>query len=204
MRNLGILLLISVFFSFPVWAEEKVEAQSAVSENIVAAENTDSQENSQVEAEDRSDSINIVITGNNNPEEVFKDEKVFMPSCNSEKLIVGILEKIRNYQQKNPSAMQIDKRKDALLLKNLTSFSDIPVENFTSKNDFNVANRIIMTKINKGIPEEEIRLCKSNGHGKAGEIYAMLYPVGDGYIVDIINFIPETADNKTFSFIYTE
>lgn len=186
MRNWGIILGLCLLISSPSWAD--MQEDSLVSE---------------VQIEDDDTTLNIVITGNNT-EDAFADERLDMPDCNDSKLIADIVAKISAFQQGKASVMQIDKRKDALLLKNLHSFSEVLVKGFDSKKDYNVANRIIVTKINKGIADEQIRLCKSNGQGRAGEIYAMIYPAADSFVVDIINFIPEANAKEPFAIIYTK
>lgn len=207
MRNLGFLFLLSLLISSPALAEEKVEAPSAAVavENVDETNNTQEEETPNISAEQEAEEESpIVVPTDEAVEEVFEEQKEVMPACDDSSLRQNILHKINAYQQENPSTMLIDRRKDALLQKNLNAFVEVPVQGFDSKQDFNVANRLIMTKINRGISEDRLRLCKSSGHGRAGEIYALIYPVGEGYAVDIINFIPEAPNQKSFSFIYTK
>ena len=120
------------------------------------------------------------------------------PECSDSLLVQKIVEKIEAYQTEHPSTMLIDRRRDILLRRNLSRFDEVKVEGFTAKQDFNVANAVIMTKINRGLNDADLRLCKSLGHGRAAGVYALIYPVGEGNVVDIINFLP----GENLSFIY--
>ena len=113
-----------------------------------------------------------------------------------------IVEKIEAYQSEHPAAMLIDRRRDILLRRNLSRFGEVKVEGFTAKQDFNVANAIIMTKINRGLNDADLRLCRGLGQGKAADVYVLVYPVGEGNVADIINFLPEGTGDGILSFIY--
>ena len=91
---------------------------------------------------------------------------------------------------------------DILLRRNLSRFGEVKVEGFTAKQDFNVANAIIMTKINRGLNDADLRLCRGLGQGKAADVYVLVYPVGEGNVADIINFLPEGTGDGILSFIY--
>ena len=90
--------------------------------------------------------------------------------------------KIEAYQSEHPAAMLIDRRRDILLRRNLSRFGEVKVEGFTAKQDFNVANAIIMTKINRGLNDADLRLCRGLGQGKAADVYVLVYPVGEGML----------------------
>ena len=66
------------------------------------------------------------------------------PKCSDPRLTQKIVEKIEAYQSEHPAAMLIDRRRDILLRRNLSRFGEVKVEGFTAKQDFNVANAIIM------------------------------------------------------------
>ena len=124
------------------------------------------------------------------------------PKCSDPRLTQKIVEKIEAYQSEHPAAMLIDRRRDILLRRNLSRFGEVKVEGFTAKQDFNVANAIIMTKINRGLNDADLRLCRGLGQGKAADVYVLVYPVGEGNVADIINFLPEGTGDGILSFIY--
>lgn len=185
MRRLGFFLSFCLLLSFSTFAEEVKPAES---KNPAAA------------ADDVEETIEIVIPAAEEVEVFFPSAP--RPDCKDPALSEGIIHKIKAYQEEHPSSMLIEKRRDILLLKNLAAFKEVSVNGFTAKQDFNVANAIIMAKINKGLHESDLLLCKSQGKGRAQKIYALVYPVGDGHVVDIINFLPEGADKADFSFIF--
>lgn len=195
MHNLGLILSLCLLFSFPAWAEEAKETdvkQAPLSEEK-------SQPTDEIEISEENP---IVIKSPDGEGSESPIEETARPSCDNKRLIEGIVNKIKDYQKEHPSKMLIEKRRDSLLLKNLSSFEEVSAKNFTGKQNFNVANRIIMAKINKGILEQTFVLCKSKGQGNAGDVYALLYPIGDGYVVEVINFLPGSDDDSEFSFIF--
>lgn len=124
------------------------------------------------------------------------------PECSDEKLAKKVVETLVSYQKEHPSTTQIDRRRDILLRRNLTSFEEVAVEGFTSKQDFNVANAIIMNKINKGLEDSDLRLCKGKGIAGASNVYILLYPVGEGNVGEIINLKSAGEDIQNLSFIF--
>lgn len=124
------------------------------------------------------------------------------PECSDEKLAKKVVETLISYQKEHPSTTQIDRRRDILLRRNLTSFEEVAVEGFTSKQDFNVANAIIMNKINKGLEDSDLRLCKGKGIAGASNVYILLYPVGEGNVGEIINLKSAGEDIQNLSFIF--
>lgn len=124
------------------------------------------------------------------------------PECSDKKLAEKVVETLTGYQKEHPSMMQIERRRDILLRRNLTSFEEVAVEGFTSKQDFKVANAIIMTKINKGLEDSDLRLCKGKGGAGAAQVYILLYPVGEGNVGEIINLQSSGEEIKNLSFIY--
>lgn len=124
------------------------------------------------------------------------------PECSDEKLAKKVVETLVSYQKEHPSTTQIDRRRDILLRRNLASFEEVAVEGFTSKQDFNVANAIIMNKINKGLEDSDLRLCKGKGIAGASNVYILLYPVGEGNVGEIINLKSAGEDIQNLSFIF--
>lgn len=124
------------------------------------------------------------------------------PECSDKKLAEKVIETLVDYQKEHPSTMQIERRRDILLRRNLTSFEEVAVEGFSSKQNFNVANAIIMTKINKGLEDSDLRLCKGTGGAGASKVYVLLYPVGEGNVGEIINLQSSGEEIKNLSFIY--
>ncbi|MBQ8785019.1 MAG: hypothetical protein IJZ59_03130 [Alphaproteobacteria bacterium] len=121
------------------------------------------------------------------------------PTCDNEKLIDIVREHVKSHLDKETSGSIMDIRKRRLVLKNINSYTEVPVSTFDSKENFLVANEIVMNKINRDIKESDMRLCV--GEGKK-PIYLLIYPEDFRYVVQIINFVPPVDGKNNFSVWY--
>ena len=121
-----------------------------------------------------------------------------MPECHNEKLLQRVLDRIAKYYDEHPVNNIIDKRRQALMLKNLKDFKPVDIATFNPKENYSVSDQIISYKINKGLKEEEMRLCRSS---LPRAIYLLIYPQGNVFIAEIINF-PGMPISKDFTAIY--
>lgn len=129
----------------------------------------------------------------------FSDEPaVIRPTCENARLSEKVLQRIKQYYADHKEISIVNQRRQALLLKNLNKFSAVPVSTFNPKNNYSVADRLIDIKINEGIPEEKISLCKSQSKEN---IYLLIYPTGSFYTVEIVNF-PGQKNSKEFKTVY--
>lgn len=145
--------------------------------------------------------INIV------PEEeiyIEPESKLILPQCDDKRLLSLVLDKIAEYHQQHQASNLLEKRHQALLLKNLQKFSELSAEGFTSKENFNVANSLLMTKINNGLDDSQIRLCRNEGGGKAAEIYLLVYPYYDQIRVNILNYLTNQTSKDEFFVLYPQ
>lgn len=133
----------------------------------------------------------------------FADSPNRLPSCQNPVLLERVLAEIKKYQEDNPPQNIKERRKQQLLLKNLNGFIPVDSRVFTSKDEPRTANRLITVKINRGLDDSELVLCKSSGRGEKYNIYLLVYPDGnEGYIVDILNFVPIQIGMPELSFSY--
>ena len=121
------------------------------------------------------------------------------PTCDNEKLINTVREQVKSYLDKETSGSIVDIRKSRLVLKHINSYTEAPIATFDSKENFLVANEIVMNKINRNIKESDMRLCV--GEGKK-TIYLLIYPEDFRYVVQIINFVPPVDGKNDFSVWY--
>lgn len=145
--------------------------------------------------------INIV------PEEdiyIEPESKLILPQCDDKRLMALVLAKISEYHQQHQASNLLEKRRQALLLKNLQKFSELSAEGFTSKENFNVANSLLMTKINNGLDDSQIRLCRNEGGGKAAEIYLLVYPYYGQIRVNILNYLANQTSKDEFFVSYPQ
>ena len=174
MRNLGFFLSLCLLSAVPALAAETNRPAAAAPD-----------EASQIAAAEEQLVEIAVPEFNVSPElEVGATPR---PECSDPRLTQKIVEKIEAYQSEHPATMLIDRRRDILLRRNLSRFGEVKVEGFTAKQDFNVA---------------DLRLCRGLGQGKAADVYVLVYPVGEGNVADIINFLPEGTGDGILSFIY--
>lgn len=120
-------------------------------------------------------------------------DKYILPLCDDEEMIAAVVAKIKAHQELQPAKSIIENRSRALIIKNLQEFNELSVENFNNASNYNVADAIIMTKINFGIKENQMRLCQSNAKSN---IYLLIYPENNVYHVNIINFVAASRNNN--------
>lgn len=115
-------------------------------------------------------------------------------------MLKAVAEKVKEYQDENPASSVISRRKQALIVKNLKEFEEIPAAEFDNASNYEVARELVMTKINYRIAEDNLRLCRG---GAVSGIYLLMYPEGSGTRVQILNFVPAPDSGNEFS-IYFE
>ena len=123
------------------------------------------------------------------------------PSCSDEGMIQAVLQKIQEYNQAESLNSIREVRRRDLLVKNLRSFVPVVPDNFTDKDDFHTANRLITLKINQGMEDSDFTLCKSAGTGEDYNIYLLIYrPENQAAVtVEIINFLPPEKSGEVFA-----
>lgn len=153
------------------------------------------------------DEFDIPVAAETNPDFYDEDEQlgqisdITPPECSSPQLFAKVRERIFQYMDGLTAKSTLAKREKALILANLGNFSEVSVEDFIPKTDYDTANALIMIKINEKIPEKDILLCKQNK--SAGEpLYLVIYPYADNYQGYIINLDKNSMDYKDISFIY--
>ena len=207
MRKLLVWAAAAVMWRTQGWASGEPPADKAVPEPAVAAEDASNEitgigaEPLEAGDEDKKAEPDVIAA----PEVesyVEKGPELNLPPCDDKKLAALVMAKVAEYQGQHPVSGILEKRRQALLLKNLKNFSEVPVDNFTSRQNYNVANRLLMTKINNGLDNDQIRLCKNDGYGKAADIYLLLYPHGLDIRVVIINLVAAEDPKEEFFIIY--
>lgn len=148
-------------------------------------------------AESADSEINVVIFA---PKPQAESASARLPSCNDPAMLKAVAEKVKEYQDENPASSVISRRKQALIVKNLKEFEEIPAAEFDNASNYEVARELVMTKINYRIAEDSLRLCRG---GAVSGIYLLMYPEGSGTRVQILNFVPAPDSGNEFS-IYFE
>lgn len=149
-----------------------------------------------LQAQTEASDINVVIFA---PKAEDKPAAAGLPSCNQAPMLAAVAAEIGEYQQAHPANSIVNRRKQALMIKNLKDFEEIPVADFDNSANYEVARELVMTKVNYRISEENMRLCRGNS-----DIYLLIYPEGHGFRVQILNFIPAAANGNEFSIFYAD
>ena len=89
-----------------------------------------------------------------------------------------------------------------LILRNFHSFEAVDTSNFSPDDDLRVANKLVSIKINNGLTDDEIRLCRTQSDSKLPVVYLLIYPENFTYLVEVINFINYNPSYKDFLLIY--
>lgn len=138
-------------------------------------------------------------------EEVRKVEReiIPLPACDDEKFIKEAFDYIKKYFDTVPNEGTIYRRRRYFILNNLDKFKEVNVENYKTAETSPVSDIIADVKVNKGIVDENLRLCKNQSPDRyAGEVYALIYPAEQGYEVRLINLSVKQTIGKETSFIY--
>jgi len=136
------------------------------------------------------------------PEIEIQEQKTgILPSCEDERVLQQVQALLEEYNQEHPVNSIYEKRQRALQMRYMQKYDEEEVSGFTSKQNREVADKLLMTKINNGLNDNEIRLCKSNVEGTDFQpIYIMMYQNHNNETeLYILNFLKSTLEElKTF------
>ncbi len=163
----------------------------------MAQENKDVQANSDADKKSisgvtlRPEALDTLRRSKQNLMEAQQEEGFFsenpvnlIPDCQSERLKKAVLNKVKEYQKQYPENSIIGIRQQKLLLKRLREFSKVEIASLNPEKYPKLGDKIITYKINDGIAEKEMRLCKST---EPYNIYLLIYPKGSDYLIDIVD-----------------
>ena len=141
------------------------------------------------------------------PEEVIvhKIEKdiVSLPSCEDEKLLEAVSNYIKEYYKNNKKSNVYSRRRQYFIENNINSFSKENIIYYKSQDKRPMSDIIVNLKVNSGIIEENMLLCKNNSKNQeASKLYILIHPYEGNYKVHVINLTPEYDVNIENSFIY--
>lgn len=134
-------------------------------------------------------------------EELGQIEEITRPNCDSplfKDKVLHVITDILNEQQ-DYSTMALRQKK--LLLAHLSEFEEAPAVGFSAKEDENVADILIMLKINQKISEKDILICRQS-FATEKPIYIILYPYIDNYKGLLVNLNRYKPNSGELSFIY--
>lgn len=135
-------------------------------------------------AEDENEAVVIAAPAQTSAAE----SKITLPPCNDPALIAGVRRNLTAYYEANLDSTLIENRRRRLLLQNLSFFEPLDVTSFNDKENYQVADRIIMAKINRGAVPENMLLCRNEFKMRDEALYLLAYPFDGNLAVEIINF----------------
>lgn len=125
-----------------------------------------------------------------------------MPTCEDEKLISATKEFISEFYKNDTSKNVKQRRRRYFLTHNIDKFSKENIANYKTEATKPVSNIIADRKINKGIAEENMLLCKNKSQNKeASDLFLLVYPEAESYRVEVINLELKASGQET-SFLY--
>lgn len=120
-----------------------------------------------------------------------------VPMCDDPRLLQRVSEKVSEYHMDSQTQSVVGRREQAILLKEMQSFEEISSDNFTDKDDYQTAKRLIEIKINKNVPASDVRLCKNTGKGIASKVYLIVYAYRGGHHIAIVNLAKNEPNLET-------
>ena len=124
-----------------------------------------------------------------------------LPNCDDEKLHSLIQKKISEYFKKSPATSPLERRTQILMSRFMNNFENVDVASFSAETNRQVAHKLLNAKINNGLQDNEIRLCRTLTHSNLPTVYLLIYPENYYNMVEIINF-SSTLPQQEFFVIY--
>lgn len=126
--------------------------------------------------------------------------KDLLPACDNQELHEQVKSVIKEYNETNSEKSLIARRRQALQLRFLSEYTEEKVTGFTSKQNREVADKLIITKINKGLVDSQVRICKSVTDGTTFEpVYLLMY-VDDNKQVEVFVLNYSEKPNQELKF----
>jgi len=219
-------LCLSFGLVFPVWAEdENVTEENAIAEQVT--ERTPQAEPQEQIAETEQtpeiaveqdiqekkeilEDADISLNKEKKPEfeVVYQVEKNLqtLPACSDEKLQISAKEYIKKYLDETLNQGTIFRRHKYFVLHNLDKFAEENIADYKTAATSPVSDMIAHAKMNKGIIEENMRLCKNTSANKyAGKIFLLIYPEDENnYRVNVINLARTQIGQSETTFTYAK
>lgn len=190
------LLFFFMLISFPVLAEDI--AASAVNENSDVIK--------EMEALPIATKQNVAKP---EPEETILhtvEKKIIpIPECNSPKLLNSAREHIATFLQTYATNSTLFRRRRHFILKSLDTFTTENIADYKTSAQSPVSDIIINLKMNGGVLEENMRLCKNENINRSERpIFLLIWPEEGKYKVRVINLSDKRYVEMETSFIYEE
>ncbi len=145
-------------------------------------------------------------SGNSQQNEIvhkIEKEIIPLPDCGNQKLIEKTKEFVIEYYKKNIFQNIFDRRKRHFVIDNIDKFVEEDIANYKTEKQRPISDMIIDLKVNKGVIEENLRLCKNSSKNKeASNVYLVIHPENDNFKVHVINLKSKYNIKEDVSFVY--
>ncbi len=121
-----------------------------------------------------------------------------LPRCDAPALMEALNAKVAEYYAGQPAENITTRRRQALILKNMEKFEEIDITSFQPSDNYQVANLIMMKKMNLGLVEADMRICKNEADSILSEVYLLIYPDNGMARASLINFTNNSANREFF------
>ena len=114
------------------------------------------------------------------PEETVAEEVLqqkVLPKCDDALFIERVKTMLAEYNAEHPARSIYEKRKQLLQMRFAQSYEEKPASDFVSADNRVIADRLLMTKINNGLKDEDVRVCVSRSENSSFQpVYILLHP----------------------------
>ncbi|MBO5038099.1 MAG: hypothetical protein J6C85_01385 [Alphaproteobacteria bacterium] len=134
-----------------------------------------------------------------------KKKIIPIPECHSPKLLNSAREHIATFLRTSATNSTLFRRRRHFILKSLDAFTTENIADYKTSAQSPVSDIIVDLKMNGGVLEENMRLCKNENINQAERpLFLLIWPEDGKYKVRIINLSDKRYVNLETSFIYEE
>ena len=135
------------------------------------------------------------------PQKVTAQENTqILPNCDDESMLLQVNSLLQEYNEIHPAHSIYAKRQQVLQMRSAQTYHEQKASSFTSSDNRLIADKLLMTKINQGLKDKEIRVCVSQIKNQSLKpVYLLIYPNKLGQTeLHIINYAQDPqADLNT-------
>ena len=124
------------------------------------------------------------------------------PPCDDAKLLQKVREQLAMIMQNDVPSDIYNQRRRILILKNTNHFIPTAVDGFSPKENFTVAGRLTEIKVNEGLYNADLQLCRSDNPITNRRIYVLMYSIFGRNNAEILNFSASDDAKKYLHFTY--
>lgn len=185
-----LILAICILLSVPSFAEEAdIEISEELIKQIDEGNVTDAEKEPEIEI------IHQV------------EHKIIpMPECDNPVLYEQTKEFLNTYFGKLDNLGTLYRRRQYFVVHNLDKFIKEDIAAYKTTKTPVIANAIASAEVNFSLSDDNLRLCKNTSKNEyAKNIYLLIFPKDDGYVVQILNLLERQAkEDLDISFFYQD